>query len=324
MKCYACEKIPEYSCSCSSPMFLICHDDLKSHMEDKTKKHNLRMLDCPEETSLYLRTREAFMNIITEILSETKAKLLKIREKSKEKIDSINTLTNELDAHFKAKSLSKHSIGNAISYLKNDKNFNLQKLKSYIGLHVIETLFKNKEKNESQVETVVPKVKENEDQIEEENKDKEIKEKLNKEEEKKHEENKNPELSSEDENKEQNKSNALSETVELNLLPNQPYIIRNTSSGEYLYVSNDEKGGDKVLESRSNLLECCIFFVTKTETGYTLKIAALGMNIFLAEKDRIGRDRVVEASRKISPKSFFEVYYREGKGFVLQNRKFCE
>ena len=254
MKCYACEKIPEYSCSCSSPMFLICHDDLKSHIEDTTKKHNLKIWDYPEETSLYLHTREVLMNIIAELLSETKAKLFEIKKSSKEKIDHINNLARELDEKFKAKSLNKHTIENVISHLKGIKNFD--------GDRSIE----------------------------------------------------------------ENKSNSLLETAtsNLNLEPNQPYALKNVSSGEYLYVSNDEKGGDKVLESRSNFLDCCVFFFTKTEDGFALKNATLVIYIFLAEKDRIGGDRIVEASSKISPKSFFKIYYREGKSFALQNIKFGE
>ena len=305
MKCYACEKLPEYSCSCSSPIFLICHNDLKSHIEDKTKKHNLKVWDYPEETSLYLFAREGLMKIIAELLSETKEKLFKIKKNLKEKIDNVNNLTRELDEKFKTKNLNRNSIEIVYSNLRNSQHFDLEELTKYIGMHLIGSLLKVEEKNESQAVSIEADLRE-EQEIE-----RKVPVFI-------------PSIDSENKIIKENKSNSTLVISDATIWVNQAYIIKNVSSGEYLYISNDEKGGDKVLESRQNILDSCIFFIISTEQGFMLKNAAFEMTIFLAEGDRIWGDRVVEAATRIGPKSYFEIYYKEGKGWSLKSVIYSE
>ena len=72
MKCYNCERLPEYICNCMNPHQLICSEDLKIHTRDKTKNHSLKFLENVEEKHMLLVARENLINISTQILSETK------------------------------------------------------------------------------------------------------------------------------------------------------------------------------------------------------------------------------------------------------------
>ena len=83
MKCYACNNVAKFSCSCTIPSILICDKDLNTHLKDNTLKHVFILHDQIIEISLFTSTMGKLNKIRDQIINEIKEKIIEISKEAK-------------------------------------------------------------------------------------------------------------------------------------------------------------------------------------------------------------------------------------------------
>ena len=102
MKCYLCNELPSYCCSCTNPPKLLCMKDLQIHHQDKSKNHTFTFIPNPLEIQRKLLIKKKLQMISQIILDDISNKIIELKnyaKKYKNRIsDMIKITEKNLDA----------------------------------------------------------------------------------------------------------------------------------------------------------------------------------------------------------------------------------
>ena len=107
MKCYLCNKLPDYSCSCKTPPILICRGDLFNHEQDKSKKHLFTNIEKLEEKQSLFIIKRKLQLIKKEAITDAALKIFEINERIKMLESCIHKLVQGLEDSYRKETLSK-------------------------------------------------------------------------------------------------------------------------------------------------------------------------------------------------------------------------
>ena len=129
MNCYLCNEPAEYSCNCVVPNVFICHEHLKTHKADKTRKHTLKVLEDEKEIILYKEIKNKLQKINDEILFNSINQIEKIKEETKQSRCLINRIVVSLYKRYLEGRLNESFLEEMFAACKNEND--KQVFKSY-------------------------------------------------------------------------------------------------------------------------------------------------------------------------------------------------
>ena len=129
MNCYLCNEPAEYSCNCAVPIVFICHEHLKIHKADRTRKHSLKVLEDEKEIILYKEIKNKLQKINDEILFNSINQIEKIKEETKQSRCLINRIVLSLYKRYLEGRLNESFLEEMFAACKNEND--KQVFKSY-------------------------------------------------------------------------------------------------------------------------------------------------------------------------------------------------
>ena len=127
MNCYLCGHLAEYSCRCSVPIVLICHDHLKAHREDKSKKHALDFLEDKSQINLFNDIKEKLRKSRQGIILNSINQIKQIEDDTKQSLCLVTKLMQDLHKKYGEKALNKNFLEEMMSCFVHEidrKRFN--------------------------------------------------------------------------------------------------------------------------------------------------------------------------------------------------------